>query len=111
MTDSIKKNRKAGSLEEKWEMLRNNKWTTTKDVIGFKISHTNKVETNKEVEEVYGEPKINKIIRAQRIRWLGHIGRASQYRTIGKVLNRLQGGKKKKGRPKLRWLENVKTDL
>ncbi|KAJ3652344.1 hypothetical protein Zmor_018319 [Zophobas morio] len=58
-----------------------------------------------------GEPKITKIIRAQRTRWLGHIGRASEDRTIGKLLNRLQGGKKKKGRPKLRWLENVETDL
>ncbi|XP_063924648.1 uncharacterized protein LOC135138600 [Zophobas morio] len=44
LTDSIKKNRKTDSLEEKWEMLQNIIWTTKKGVIRFKTSHTNKAE-------------------------------------------------------------------
>ncbi|XP_063914263.1 uncharacterized protein LOC135130772 [Zophobas morio] len=39
--------------------------------------------TNREIEEIYGEPTITKIIRAQRLRWLGHVGK-----TIGKLHNR-----------------------
>lgn len=30
---------------------------------------------NKEVKELYGEPRITAVARSQRIRWLGHVGR------------------------------------
>ncbi|XP_063919421.1 uncharacterized protein LOC135134627 [Zophobas morio] len=84
---------------------------TTKDIWRYKKLDQWRRRTNREIEEIYGEPTITKIIRARRLRWLGHVGRAPEERTIGKVLDRLKGGKKKRGRPKLKWIDDVRKDL
>jgi hypothetical protein len=54
---------------------------------------------------------IVRFIKSQRIRWLGHIERVKDntvpYRTIkGRLCS-----KRRKGRPRLRWLDDVQSDL
>lgn len=67
--------------------------------------------TNKEVQEVYGDLSITAFIRAQRVRWLGHISRMPDNRHAKRMLEEGTGGKKKKGRPKKRWLDAVVADV
>lgn len=66
--------------------------------------------TNKEIREMYGKPTITQKIRKQRASWLGHVVRMNKNR-MPKLLLESLGGKKKRGRPKKKWLEAVLSDL
>ena len=52
-----------------------------------------------------------KFIKAQRIRWLGHVKRME----VGAMPRRMLEGRlfmeRRKGRPRLRWLDDVLADL
>lgn len=50
------------------------------------------------------------MIRAKRVRWLGHIARMSENRHTNKILIRKEGGKQKRKIPKKKWLQAVKED-
>jgi hypothetical protein len=54
---------------------------------------------------------ILKIIEAQRIRWLGHVKRME----VGAMARKMMEGRlfigRRKGRPRLRWMEDVVADL
>jgi hypothetical protein len=54
---------------------------------------------------------IVKFIKAQRIRWLGHVKRME----VGAMPRRMLEGRlfmeRRKGRPRLRWLDDVLVDL
>ena len=54
---------------------------------------------------------IVKFIKAQRIRWLGHVKRME----VGAMPRRMLEGRlfmeRRKGRPRLRWLDDVLADL
>lgn len=67
--------------------------------------------TNKEIEDLYNKPRITQIVRAQRLRWLGHIARMEDSRWVKRVLMSGEGGKKRRGRPRKKWLEEVKEDM
>lgn len=67
--------------------------------------------TNRELEDLYREASITQYVRAQRIRWLGHIQRREDTRTVKKVLNAQAATTRRKGRPKARWLTSVLHDL
>jgi hypothetical protein len=43
--------------------------------------------------------------------WIGYIVRIDQGRTVTKILERKLDGSRRKGRPRLRWLEDVEKDL
>lgn len=67
--------------------------------------------TNKEIERLYDEPSIIVCIKAQRLKWLGHVERMARRRTARMALFRRPIGKRKKGRPRKRWYENAEEDL
>lgn len=67
--------------------------------------------TNKEVMEIYKNPTITNIVKAQRTRWLGHIARMSRERWVKRVLTAGEGAARRRGRPRKSWLEVVKKDL
>lgn len=67
--------------------------------------------TNKEIQEMYKTPCITSKIQAQRLRWLGHVVRMGGERIAKKVLLGGEGGKKKRGRPRKKWMDAVKEDL
>ena len=50
-------------------------------------------------------------IRKKRLEWNGHVVRMNQGRTAKKIFESKLEGNRKKGRPILRWLEDVKKDL
>ena len=50
-------------------------------------------------------------IKAQRIKWLGHIQRRDQARPTRKLLDWKHMGTRPVGRPRQRWQEDVMEDL
>jgi hypothetical protein len=54
---------------------------------------------------------IVRFIKAQKIKWLGHIQRMDQARPTGKLLDCKPMGTRPVGRPRQRWQEDVMEDL
>ncbi|KAJ4442230.1 hypothetical protein ANN_12096 [Periplaneta americana] len=67
--------------------------------------------TNKELMELYGEPSIVSFIKKGRLRWLGHLERMPEGRLPKRALYGHPGGLRKRGRPRLRRLQDVEDDL
>lgn len=68
-------------------------------------------QTNREIREMYGYPDIIQHIKAQRVRWLGHVSRMPASRHTRRALFEGGGGRKRRGRPKKKWVDMVKIDL
>jgi hypothetical protein len=62
---------------------------------------------NKELHNLYSSPCIIKIIKSRRMRWAGHVAQMGEKRLlVGKP-----EGKRPLGRPRRRWMNNIKMDL
>jgi hypothetical protein len=59
---------------------------------------------NEELHNLYSSPSIIRMIKSRRMRYAGH---AYAYR----ILVRKPGGKRPLGRPRRRWVNNIKMDL
>lgn len=59
---------------------------------------------------LHGED-IVRFIKAQRIRWLGHLSRMNDSRVVKKVAEWTPANTRPKGRPRKRWREDVVADL
>jgi hypothetical protein len=71
-----------------------------------------RVRNNDELEKlVRGEEDIFKYIRAQRIKWWGHLNRMVKVKTVRKIMEWNAIGMKYKGRPRNRWKYEVLNDL
>lgn len=66
---------------------------------------------NHEIYKKYGEPNILKVIKASRIRWLGHIFRYKDDFPTKRITFSNIEGKRRRGRPPTRWLDVVEKDL
>lgn len=67
--------------------------------------------SNYELQELYKEPNIVGIVKAQRLRWLGHIVRMPEERVPKRILKSEIGGRKRRGRPRERWRDEVEEDV
>jgi hypothetical protein len=65
---------------------------------------------NKELHNLYSLPNIISITKS-RMRWAGHEARMGKKRNAYRILVRQPEGKKPLGRPRCRWVDNVKIDL
>ena len=57
-----------------------------------------------------GIPLLEGVMRQSRLRWFGHVERMDDDQWQRRILNHVVDGKYK-GRPKKRWLDNVKDDI
>ena len=56
-------------------------------------------------------PPISNFIRAQRLRWAGHVARSAEDGLLRRVLMETPEGRRPPGRPRQRWLDCVKADV
>jgi hypothetical protein len=56
-------------------------------------------------------PYIVRVIKARRLRWVGHVAHKGEGRGVYRVLGGKPEGKRPLGRPRRRWEDNIKMDL
>jgi len=66
---------------------------------------------NEELNELYSSPNIVQVIKSIRMRWAGHVVCMVEERGVSRVLVGKQEGKRPLGRPKCRWVDNIRMDL
>jgi hypothetical protein len=66
---------------------------------------------NEELRDLYSSPNIIRIIKSMRMRWAGHVARMGEKRNVYRLLVGKPGGKRPLGRPRRRWLDNIKMKL
>jgi hypothetical protein len=59
----------------------------------------------------YKSQYIITVIKIQRLEWLGHVVRMYQSRSVKKIFEGKLEGKRGRGRPRLRWINDVEDDL
>jgi hypothetical protein len=60
---------------------------------------------------LYSSPSIIRIIKSRRMRLVGHIARMGEKRNACRLLVGKPEGKRPLGRPRCRWVDNIKIDL
>jgi hypothetical protein len=66
---------------------------------------------NKELHDLYSSPSIIRMIRSKMMRWAGHVARTGDKRNACRLLVGKPEGKRPLGRPRRRWVDNIKMDL
>jgi transcription termination factor 2 len=66
---------------------------------------------NEELMTKYKAPDIVKVIKIRRLEWLGHVVRMKETRSVKKIFEGKLEGRRGRGRPTLRWINDVKDDL
>jgi len=66
---------------------------------------------NEELNDWYCSPNIVRVIKSRRMRWAGHVARMGEERVVYRVLVGKPKGRRPLGRPRRRWVDNIRTDL
>jgi hypothetical protein len=66
---------------------------------------------NEELHNLYSLLSIVKIIKSRRMRWAGHVARMGEKGNMYRLLVGKPEGKIRLGRPRRRWIDNIKMDL
>jgi hypothetical protein len=56
-------------------------------------------------------PSIIRMIKSRRMRWTGHVARMGEKRNANRILVGKPDGTRPLGRPRRRWVGNIKMDL
>jgi hypothetical protein len=70
-----------------------------------------RIRANNELMVLYQELDIVAEIKKVRSRWLGHVERMSEDRVIKKLYMSKPEGRRRVGRPKMQWLDDIEEDL
>jgi hypothetical protein len=66
---------------------------------------------NEELHDLYFSASIIRIIKSTEVRWTGHIARMGEKRNVYRLLVGKPEGWRPLGRPRRRWLNNIRMDL
>jgi hypothetical protein len=66
---------------------------------------------NKELHNLYSSSNIIRMIKSRRMRRAGHVARIRKKRNAYRILVGKPEVKRPLGRPRRRWVENIKIDL
>jgi len=60
---------------------------------------------------MYSSPYIVWVIKSRRMRWAGHVARMGEESEVYRVLVGKLEGRRPLGRPRRRWVDNIRMDL
>ena len=66
---------------------------------------------NEELNDLHFLPNIMRVIKSRRMRLAGHVARMGEERGVYSVLVGKSEGRRPLGRPRRRWVDNIRTDL
>ena len=66
---------------------------------------------NEELNDLYSSPNIVRVIKWRRMIWAGHVARMGEERAVYRVLVGKPEGRRPLGRPRCRWVDNIRMDL
>ena len=66
---------------------------------------------NEELNDLYCSPNIVRVIKWRRMRLAGHVARMGEERGVYRVLVGKLEGRRPLGRPRRRWVNNIRVDL
>jgi len=66
---------------------------------------------NEELNDLYSSLNIVWVIKSRRMRWAGHVTRRGEERGVYRVLVGKPEGRRPLGRPRHRWVDNIRMDL
>jgi hypothetical protein len=66
---------------------------------------------NEELHDLYSSLRVIRIIKSRRMRWTGHVARIGEKRNVYRLLVGKPEGKRQLGRPRRRWVDNIRMDL
>jgi hypothetical protein len=66
---------------------------------------------NEELRDLFSSPSIIRIITSRKMRWEGHVARMGEKRNAYRLLMGKSEGKRLLGRPRRRWVDNIRMEL
>ena len=66
---------------------------------------------NEELNDLYCSPSIVRVMKLRRMRWAGHVARMGEEMRAYRVFVGQPEGKRPLGRPRHRWVDNIRMDL
>jgi hypothetical protein len=66
---------------------------------------------NEELHNMYSSPNIIITIKSRRMRWAVHVARMGENRNANRILVGKPEGRRPLGRPRRKWVDNIKMDL
>jgi hypothetical protein len=66
---------------------------------------------NDELNDQYSLPNIVRVVKSRRMGWARHVARMWEERGVHRVLVGKPEGKRRLGRPRRRWEDNIKVDV
>jgi len=66
---------------------------------------------NEELIDLYSSPNIVRVIKPRRMRWVGYVARMGDERGVYRVLVEKPEGRRPLGKPRRRWVDNIRMDL
>jgi len=66
---------------------------------------------NEEINNLYSPPNIVQVIKLRRMIWVWHVAHMGEERGVCRVLVGKPEGKRPMGRPRCRWVDNIRMDL
>ena len=66
---------------------------------------------NEELNDLCSSPNTVWVIKSRRMRWAGHVESMGEERGVYRVLVGKPEGRRPMGRPRRRWVDNIKMDL
>jgi len=66
---------------------------------------------NEKLNDLYSSPNIVRVIKSRRMRWARYVARMGEERGVYRVLLGKPEGRRPLGRPRLRWMGNIRIDL
>ena len=66
---------------------------------------------NEELNDFYSSPNVVRVIKSRIMRWAGHVASMVEMRGVYRVLVGKPEGRRPLGRPRRRWVDNIRMDL